>query len=92
MRMEFKIIFDCEDSFKKKLEKEISENKDFHFQMLSAFSNIVMVSLKLDEEDKAMIVGFRAGEVPDPKPVTKEEKDQFKKDLENKFFFSEEKS
>lgn len=85
MKMEFKLLISGGDSLKKKFEETLKANPMLHMDLIRAFGHSVMMALRLNEEDKISIDGFRAGEIPDLGPVTKEEVDAWKKDLESKF-------
>lgn len=86
MKMEFKLLISGGDSLKTKFEETLKANPMLHMDLIRAFGHSVMMALRLNEEDKISIDGFRAGEIPNTDPVTKAEVDEWKKDLEGKFF------
>jgi hypothetical protein len=60
--IEFKMIFEGEESFKNKFEKALQDNDKLHIQIMTSFGHAIMNHLKLDDTDNVRIVGFRAGE------------------------------
>jgi hypothetical protein len=60
MRMQFVLGIKGKDSIEKKFEKAIKENKNIHMQLIQAFSQAVLVSLNLKEDDDVTVESFRA--------------------------------
>ena len=84
--MEFKLLVRGSESLKKKFEDSVKQNPALHMDLIRSFGQTVMLALRLNQEDNISIDGFRAGEISEDKPVTKEEKEKFYKDVENAFF------
>ncbi len=74
MRMEFKLLISGGDSLKKKFSDALQANPTLHMDLIKWFGHSVMMTLRLGEEDKICIEGFRAGEIPDLPPITDQEK------------------
>lgn len=63
MKIEFKLLMSGEDSLKKKFHETLEKNPNLHMDLIRSFGQAVMLALRLDESDKIVIDGFRAGEV-----------------------------
>lgn len=69
--MEFSILINGGESLEKKFKKAVQENQNLHMDLIRSFGHTIMMALRLSEEDKISIDGFRAGEVSEapPNPV-----------------------
>jgi len=67
MRMQFVLGIKGNDSIEKKFETAIKENKNLHMQLIQAFSQAVLVSLNLKEEDDVTVESFRAEKIVEGK-------------------------
>ena len=78
MKMHFTIIIDGLDTIESKFKEAVEKNPKLHMSLIQAFGQAIMVALKLNNDDKVTISGFKAGKIPDmqePQPIIEKKVD-----------------
>jgi hypothetical protein len=72
MKLEFSMLIGGGDSLISKFKDTLQANPNLHMDLIRAFGHSVMMALRLNEEDKISIEGFRAGQVAETPPSPNE--------------------
>lgn len=73
MKMFFTITISGENSIEEKFQKVLNEDKNLNMNLVQGFGNILMIALRLNQDDNVTVVGLKAGKLNEENPAIEQQ-------------------